>query len=91
MSSHIHIEINDFDEKVLKHELLSVQEWVQSAVNGKIASVKKRLTVESQQKLFEDPEITAIPATVSGSISLYFEQPYYQDAAQKLSGSLETP
>jgi len=91
MSSHIHIEINDFDEKVLKHELLSAEKWIQAAVNGKIANVKKRLTIEAQQKLFEDPEITAIPATVSGSISLYFEQSYYQDAEQRLSGSLGAP
>lgn len=91
MSTHIHIEISDFDEKILKHELLSVQEWIQNAVDGKIASVKARLLKESQQKLFEDPEITTIPADVSGSISLYFEQSYYQNKEQQVSGSLAAP
>ena len=85
----IEVNLSEFDKKVLEHDLKSVQEWVQNALNGKINSVKKRLTVEAQNKLFQDSNIESIPATVSGSISLYFEQPYYENRLQRSSGSLD--
>ena len=70
----IQVTINNFDEKVLKHEILSIEEWLQNALNGKIHKVKSRLSKTAQTALFEDPNIDSIPATVSGSISLYFDQ-----------------
>lgn len=85
----IQIQISEFDEKVLKHEMVDVQNWVQSAINGKINKVKTRLSQTAQSELFNDPNINSIPATVSGSISLYFDQSYYQNAEQRISSSLE--
>ena len=85
----IQIQISEFDEKVLKHEMIDVQNWVQSAISGKINKVKTRLSQAAQSQLFSDPNINSVPATVSGSISLYFDQPYYQNAEQRISSSLE--
>jgi hypothetical protein len=85
----VQITISDFDEKVLKHELLDIEEWLQSALDGKIHKVKARLSKTAQTTLFEDPSIQTIPATVSGSISLYFQQSNYQNAEQRVSASLE--
>lgn len=85
----IEVNLSEFDKKVLNHELSDIQYWVQAALNGKINNVKKRLTREAQTKLFEDSSIQNIPATVSGSISLYFDQPYYQNAEQRTSGSID--
>ena len=80
----IKVKLTEFDEKVLKHELLTeVQEWVQDALDGKINSVKKRLSIESQQKLFNDENIENIPATQEGIITLYFEQEYYKSRSQR--------
>ena len=64
---------------------------MQNALDGKINSVKKRLIKEAQEKLFNDENIESIPATVSGSISLYFEQDYYKNAESKLSDIAEMP
>lgn len=85
----IQVQISEFDEKVLKHEIVDVQAWVQSALNGKINKVKARLSETAQFELFGDPNIESIPATVSGSISLYFNQSYYQNREQRVSASLE--
>ena len=87
----IEVSLSEFDKKVLNHELLDVQEWMQNALDGKINSVKKRLIKEAQEKLFNDENIESIPATVSGSISLYFEQDYYKNAESKLSDIAEMP
>lgn len=84
----IQVNLSEFDKKVLNHELSDIQYWIQAALDGKINNVKKRLTKEAQTKLFEDPNIQSIPATVSGSISLYFDQSYYQNAEQRASGSI---
>lgn len=75
----IQIEIDELDEKILQHDLLSVQEWIQGAVDGKISNVKKRLLKEAQEKLFNDPEIQSIPSSEAGLIELYFSRPYYKN------------
>ena len=87
----IEVSLSEFDKKVLNHELLDVQEWIQNALDGKINNVKKRLIKEAQEKLFNDENIESIPATVSGSISLYFEQDYYKNAESKLNDIAEMP
>jgi hypothetical protein len=79
----IQVEISDLDEKVLQHDLLEVQRWIQDAVNGKINNVKKRLLKEAQEKLFSDPEVDSIPATEEGLLTLYFSRPYYKNREEK--------
>jgi len=81
----IQISIEDLDEKVLKHELLDVQDWVQKAVEGKINSVKTRLLKEAQEQLFKDPEVESMPASESGCLELYFSRSYYKDRAARES------
>lgn len=79
----IKVNISEFDEKVLKHALLSPEAWLQDAIDGKINNVKKRLTKEAQEKLFEDANVENIPATVEGLLNLYFEQVYYKNRVQR--------
>ena len=85
----LEIELDEFDEQILKHDIVDVKKWVQDALLGKINNVKKRTLNECQTVLINDPEITSIPATVSGSLSLWFSRPYYQSKEQRLSGSLD--
>ena len=75
----IQIEISELEEKILQHDLLDVQAWIQSAINGKIDSVKTRLLKEAQEKLFNDPEIESIPATEEACLELYFSRSYYKN------------
>jgi hypothetical protein len=79
----IQIEISELDEKVLQHDLLDVQKWMQDAANGKISNVKTRLLKEAQEKLFKDPEIESIPASEEGCLELYFSRPYYKNRLQR--------
>lgn len=79
----IEIVLNDLQEKILEHDLLDIQQWVQNAIEGKINSVKKRLLKESQENLFVDEEVKMIPATEDGLLNLYFSRPYYQNRKQK--------
>ena len=79
----IEVKLTEFDEKVLKHELLDIQQWVQDALDGKINNVKKRLTAVSQKQLFEDENIENIPATQEAMINLYFEQEYYKSRLER--------
>lgn len=79
----LNVKISEFDEKVLKHTLLSNEDWIQNAIDGKINSVKKRLVKEAQEKLFNDDSIENIPATVEGLLNLYFEQDYYKNRVQR--------
>ena len=75
----IQISIDELDEKVLKHELLDIQKWVQDAIDGKINNIKKRLLKEAQEKLFADPKIESIPASEEGLLNLYFAQQDYKN------------
>jgi hypothetical protein len=79
----IKITITEFDQEVLEHQLLNVQEWVQAALEGKINNVKKRLLKESQEALLGDEEIESIPANTEGLLKLYFSRPYYQNRKEK--------
>ena len=79
----IQVTIEDFDEEVLKHDLLDPQDWLQQAVIGKIHNVKQRALKEAQQALFNDPEVTSIPASAEGCLQLYFSRPYYKNRAAR--------
>ena len=79
----ITINISDLDEKVLKNDLLDIEEWVQSAVEGKINNCKKRMISEWQPKLFADPTVENIPADETAFINLVVSRDDYQTRVQR--------
>ncbi len=79
----IKITLTEFDYKILQHQLLSAEEWSQSALDGKINNVKKRLLREAQEALLIDEEIGTMPATIEGLLELYFSRPYYKNRQQR--------
>ena len=79
----IKITLTEFDYKILQHQLLSAEEWSQSALDGKINNVKKRLLREAQEALLIDEEIDTMPATNEGLLELYFSRPYYKNRQQR--------
>jgi hypothetical protein len=81
----IQVKIQDLDEEVLKHDILDVQDWLQKAIDGKINSVKQRILVDAQQKLFSDPEIQSIPANTDSFLQLYFSRPYYKNREARVA------
>jgi len=81
----ITISISDIDEKVLKNDLLDIQEWVQGAVYGKIGNCQKRMIAEWQPKLFADPDVDSIPADETAFINLVIARDDYKNRAQRES------
>ena len=75
--------LTEFDYKVLQHQLLSAEKWLQLALDGKINNVKKRLLKEAQEALIADEEINTIPATTDGLLALYFSRPYYKNRQER--------
>ena len=75
--------ISDADEKVLKNDLLDIEEWVQSAVEGKVNNCKKSMISEWQPKLFADPAVENIPADETAFINLVVSRDDYKNREQR--------
>tara|TARA_R110002033_G_scaffold22920_1_gene54815 strand:+ start:765 stop:1037 length:273 start_codon:yes stop_codon:yes gene_type:complete len=58
MALTITVSISDTDEKVMKNDLLDLNQWVQDAVTGKINNCWKRFQQEWTTKLMNDPNFT---------------------------------
>ena len=58
----ITVEISDAEKACLENDLTDINDWVQSAVIGKIAGCRKRLIREWQPRLFSDVSVATIPA-----------------------------
>ena len=66
MALTITVNISDHNEKVLLHDLLDINAWVQAAVEGKINSCGKRMSARSTEVLKADDSVTSMPATDQG-------------------------
>jgi len=58
MALTITVSINDTDEKIMKNDLLDLNQWVQDAVDGKINNCWKRFQQEWTIKLMNDANFT---------------------------------
>ena len=58
MAQTITVSISDTDEKLLKNDLLDVNQWVQDAVTGKSLNCWKRFKNQWTTKLMDDPNFT---------------------------------
>ena len=45
------------EESVLKNDLPDVQDWVDKAIDGKVANCKKRMIDEWLQKIYADDSV----------------------------------
>tara|TARA_R100001086_G_scaffold244621_1_gene174602 strand:- start:516 stop:794 length:279 start_codon:yes stop_codon:yes gene_type:complete len=53
--------LTSLEEAILKHDLLEVQQWADSALDGKINNIKKRMCTEWRKILYADETVTQIP------------------------------
>jgi len=83
MALTITVEISDAQQKYLEHDLEDIDEWVQSAVIGKIKSCANRLVHQWQPVLMDDPEVVSIPADISEFIKVVQERPDYYTRKQR--------
>ena len=77
------VTISDIDEKVLKNDLLDIQQWVQNAVDGKVNNCKKRMIAEWQPIFFADLAVDSIPADETAFINLVVARDDYKNRAER--------
>ena len=80
----IKIEVNETDQKVLKNDLLDIDQWCQDAIAGKINNCWKRMQSEWTTKLINDDSFTdSIPSNKTDFVNLITSKEDYKDAATK--------
>jgi len=87
MSQTITVSISDTDEKIMKNDLLDLDQWVQDAVTGKKSNCWKRFQREWTTKLMEDESFTdPIPSNKTDFVNLVLARDDYKDRAARDAG-----
>ena len=79
----ITVNISADEQACLLNDLADIDDWVQKAVQGKIAQCRKRFVREWQPRLFADPAVTTIPGDEAGFIAIVLTRPDYKDRAAR--------
>ena len=76
----VSITIDDTDQKVLKNDLLDIDNWVQEAVSGKINSCWKRMQNNWTTKLMNDASFTdSMPSNKTDFVALITSRSDYKN------------
>ena len=75
--------LSSTEEAVLKNDLLDVQDWVDKAIDGKVANCKKRLVAEWLPKLYADSSVSSIPASEDEIVALIVARDDYKNRAAR--------
>ena len=80
----IKIEVNETDQKVLKNDLLDIDQWCQDAIAGKINNCWKRMQSEWTTKLMNDDSFTdSIPSNKTDFVNLVTARSDYKTRAER--------
>ena len=80
MALTITVSISDTDEKIMKNDLLDLDQWVQDAVTGKLNNCWKRFRQEWTQRLMDDETFTdSIPSNKEAFVNLVLARDDYKD------------
>ena len=83
MAITITVEINDLNQKILLNDLLSIDDWVQKAVVGKINNCKTRMADNASAILKSDASVETMPATDNGLIEALLARSDYKNRAAR--------
>ena len=84
MAQTITVSISDTDEKIMKNDLLDVNQWVQDAVTGKKNNCWKRFQQEWTTKLMNDETFTdSIPSNKEAFVNLVTARADYKTRQEK--------
>ena len=84
MAITITVTIDDTNEKILKNDLLDINQWVQDAVSGKQNNCWKRFQQEWTTKLMNDESFTdAIPSNKEDFVNLVTARADYKTREQR--------
>ena len=80
----ITITIDETDQKVLKNDLLDIDQWCQDAIAGKINNCWKRMQSEWTTKLMNDDSFTdSIPSNKTDFVNLITARSDYKTRAER--------
>jgi len=80
MALTITVSISDTDEKIMKNDLLDLDQWVQDAVTGKKNNCWKRFQQEWTNKLMNDASFTdSIPSNQADFVTLVTARADYKN------------
>jgi len=86
----ITITVNDTDQKVLKSDMLDIDEWCQKAIRGKINNCWKRMQSNWTVKLMNDESFTdPIPSNKNDFVNLITARSDYQTRAERDASQME--
>ena len=84
MALTITVSISDTDEKIMKNDLLDLNQWVQDAVTGKQNNCWKRFQSEWTTKLMNDETFTdSIPSNKEAFVNLVTARADYKTRQEK--------
>ena len=83
MAVTVTVNISDLDEKIMLNDLLSIDDWVQAAVLGKINNCKKRMAGQATAVLKADAAVETMPATDDGLITALLGRDDYKNRAER--------
>ena len=84
MALTITVSISDTDEKIMKNDLLDLDQWVQDAVTGKKSNCWKRFQHEWTNKLMNDDTFTdPIESDKEKFVNQVLARPDYKDRATR--------
>ena len=87
MALTITVSISDTDEKIMKNDLLDLDQWVQDAVTGKKSNCWKRFRQEWTTKLMDDVSFTdPIPSDKESFVNLVTARADYKARAARDAG-----
>tara|TARA_A100001388_G_C28642092_1_gene437602 strand:- start:62 stop:343 length:282 start_codon:yes stop_codon:yes gene_type:complete len=80
----IKVEVDDNQQAILNNDLLDINEWVQSAMTGKINNCWKRMQREWTDKLMNDSSFTdPIPSNQAEFVKLITARSDYKTRKQR--------
>ena len=77
----ITVTINEDDQKIMKNDVIDINDWIQLAVTGKINSCWKRMYANWSAQLLNDESFTdSIPSNKTDFLNLVLARPNYENA-----------
>ena len=84
MTKKITVNLTDEQVKILEHELLDIDEWVQEAVNGRLNYTLNVLADEAREVLIADPDVTSIPANREALVATRMARSDYRNRKKRV-------
>lgn len=77
------VQISDDGYKSIADHVISVEDWLQTAISEKAANCTNRILKKESQRLIDDPNVDTISATRGALLYSYFNQPGYKTRAER--------